>query len=88
MLGFALHEVQLGDTPEIARPMKGVGGGVFELREWFKSGTYRAVYAVQLKRGIYVLHVFQKKSKKGVATPARDVQLVESRLRVARLMDE
>ena len=87
VFGFALYEVQLGGTPEIARPVKGFGGGVFELREWLVSGTYRAVYAVQLKRGVYVLHVFQKKSKSGIATSARDVALIERRLRTARSLD-
>ncbi len=88
VFGFALYEVQLGGTPEIAKPMKGFGGGVFELRARQESGTYRAVYAVRLKRGIYVLHVFQKKSRSGIATPAREVALIESRLRTARLLDE
>jgi phage-related protein len=86
--GFALYEVQRGGTPDIAKPMKGLGAGVFELREWLGPGTYRAVYAVQLKRGVYVLHVFQKKSKTGIATPARDIALIESRLRAARALDD
>lgn len=87
VFGFALYEVQLGGTPEIARPMKGFGSGVLELRTSQEPGAYRAVYAVQLKRGVYVLHVFQKKSKSGIATPPRDLALIEGRLRAARLLD-
>jgi len=42
--------------------------------------TYRAVYTVKLASAVYVLHVFQKKSKKGSATPMHDLELIRGRL--------
>ena len=85
--GQALFEAQIGLTPDIAKPLASFGYGVFELRRWESSGTYRLVYAVKLKKAIYVLHVFQKKSKQGIATPRKDLALIEARLRDARIMD-
>src|SRR5439155_19019123 len=82
--GTALHLVQLGDTPLGAKPLKGFGGaGVLELAEDFDRGTYRAVYTVKFEKAVYVLHVFQKKSRRGIATPVRDIELVKQRLRLA-----
>lgn len=64
--------------------LKGFGGaGVLELIEDDRSGTYRAVYTVRFATAVYVLHVFQKKSKQGIATPHQDIELVRSRLKVA-----
>lgn len=82
--GTALHLVQLGGTPLGAKPLKGFGGaGVLELAEDFDRGTYRTVYTVNFDEAVYVLHVFQKKSKRGIATPAHDIDLIRQRLRVA-----
>lgn len=82
--GTALHIVQLGGTPLGVKALKGFGGaGVLELAEDFDRGTYRAVYTVKFEKAVYVLHVFQKKSKRGIATPARDIALVRERLRLA-----
>ena len=79
--GVALWAVQIGETPPIAKPLKGFGGaGVLELIEDDAGGTYRAIYTVRFETAIYVLHVFQKKSKRGVATPQRDIDLVKMRL--------
>jgi phage-related protein len=85
--GVALFAAQTGETPPIAKPLKGFGGaGVLELIEDDQGGTYRAVYTVRYATAIYVLHVFQKKSKRGKATPKADIDLVEQRLkRVAEL---
>jgi phage-related protein len=83
-LGVALWAVQMGETPPIAKPLKGFGGaGVLELVENDKGGTYRAVYAVRYTTAIYVLHVFQKKSKRGKATPQPDIDLIDRRLKRA-----
>jgi phage-related protein len=87
--GVALYAVQSGETPPIAKALKGFGGaGVLELIEDDAGGTYRAVYTVRYATAIYVLHVFQKKSKRGRATPQRDIDLVEERLKRAREIHE
>lgn len=79
-----LFAAQLGVAPPIAKVLKGFGGaGVLELIEDDRSGTYRAVYTVRFATAVYVLHVFQKKSKQGIATPHQDIELVRSRLKVA-----
>jgi len=83
--GTALRSVQLGGTPQTAKPLKGFGGaGVLELVEDYDRGTYRAVYTVNLPGVVYVLHVFQKKSKRGIATPRHDIEVIRSRYRLAR----
>jgi phage-related protein len=79
--GVALWAAQTGMTPPIAKPLHGFGGGVLELIEDDRSGTCRTVYTVRFETAIYVLHVFQKKSKHGKATPRRDIDLVEARLK-------
>jgi phage-related protein len=83
--GVALFAVQTGEMPPIAKPLKGFSGaGVLELIEDDKSGTYRAAYTVRYATAIYVLHVFQKKSKRGIATPPQDIKLMKSRLKLAQ----
>jgi phage-related protein len=65
-VGFALRQVQAGEMPDNAKALSGYGGaGVQEIVDNAEGGTHRAVYAVQLKHGIYVLHCFQKKSVRG-----------------------
>jgi len=84
-IGFALYHAQRGDRHADTKMMKGFGPGVLEIIEDDLGGTYRAVYAVRFAKAIYVLHVFQKKSKKGIKTAKRDVDLIEKRLAGARL---
>ncbi len=80
-----IRSVQLGGTPQTAKPLKGFGGaGVLELLEDYDRGTYRAVYTVNLPGVVYVLHVFQKKSKRGIATPRHDIEVIRSRYQLAR----
>lgn len=82
--GFELHQVQMGGMPASAKPLKGKNlSGVYELRENHAGNTYRAVYIAKLKGRIYVLHCFQKKAKSGIATPQKDIELIESRLKLA-----
>jgi phage-related protein len=89
LLGDELQLIQFGGMPKDAKPFKGVGSGVLELAVRYASDAYRVVVAVQLGRRIYVLHAFQKKSKKGIATPQRDVDLIKKRYAEAReLADE
>lgn len=82
--GFALYLAQLGDRPPEAKALKGFGGaGVLELVEDYRGDTYRAVYAVRFATKVYVLHVFQKKAKRGIATPKHEIDLIRDRLKIA-----
>jgi phage-related protein len=79
LLGDELQLIQFGGMPKDAKPFKGVGSGVLELALRYVSDAYRVVLAVQIGRRIYVLHAFQKKSKKAIETPKRDVDLIKKR---------
>jgi phage-related protein len=79
IIGDELQLIQFGGMPKDAKPFKGVGSGVLELALRYVSDAYRVVVAVQLGKRIYVLHAFQKKSKTGIATPQRDVDLIKKR---------
>ncbi|HEV2837045.1 MAG TPA: type II toxin-antitoxin system RelE/ParE family toxin [Pyrinomonadaceae bacterium] len=84
VMGYALYEAQRGLKSPLAKPLAGFGGAsVLEIVEDYQTDAYRAVYTVRFSDLIYVLHAFQKKSKKGVATPRPDVDLIRRRLRVA-----
>jgi phage-related protein len=87
-VGRALFEAQLGEHPKDAKPLKGFGGSVLEIRDNFEGGTYRAVYTVRFEGVLYVLHAFQKKSAKGIATPQRELDLVRQRLRDAEALHD
>jgi phage-related protein len=78
-----LGRVQFGGFPPGAKPWKGDGPGTVEIREDDRGDTFRAVYTVRFERAVYVLHVFQKKSKQGNKTDRRDQELIASRLRDA-----
>ena len=87
-MGIALRLAQNGRTAPYAKPFKvgkGSGAGVMEIVEDFDTDTYRAVYTVRFKGVVYVLHCFKKKAKKGIATPKREVELIEARLRWAEV---
>jgi phage-related protein len=80
-VGHALHQAQCGDESELAKALKGLGGrSILEIVADFDGNTYRAVYTVRFSDSIYVLHAFQKKSKKGIATPKQTIELIKSRL--------
>ena len=79
LLGDELQLIQFGGMPKDAKPFQGVGSGVLEIALRYSSDAYRVVLAVQIERRIYVLHAFQKKSKKGIKTPKRDVDLIRKR---------
>lgn len=81
----ALDVAARGEMAEIAKPMKGLGVGVFEIALHYRTDAYRAVYALRLAEDIWVIHAFQKKSKTGVKTPKREVDLIRQRL--ARLTE-
>ena len=82
-IGQALFEAQIGLHPRAAKPLKGFGTGVLEIRDNFDGDTYRAVYTVRFDDAVYVLHAFQKKSSHGIATPQRHLDLIRQRLREA-----
>jgi phage-related protein len=70
--------------PEDAKPFKGIGSGVFEISIQYDTDAFRTVVAVQLGKKIYVLHAFQKKSKRGIATPTQDIDLIKQRYTEAK----
>jgi phage-related protein len=70
-----------GGKADIAKPMQGMGSGVFEIALPFRGNAFRVVYAVQLAEDIWVVHAFQKKSTQGIKTPKREIDLVRDRLR-------
>jgi phage-related protein len=83
-IGHALHLAQCGEEAPSAKALKGFGGrGIVEIVEDFEGNAYRAVYTVRFAGVIYMLHAFQKKSKKGIATPRATLDLIKSRLRDA-----
>lgn len=85
VIGFALFQAQRGLTPRSAKPLKGfTGASVLEIVDDFQTDTYRAVYTVQFADAVYVLHAFQKKSKRGVETPKGEIELVKARLKLAK----
>ena len=82
--GYALSLAQIGDQDDAAKVLKGFGGaGVLEVVEDDAGGTYRAVYTVKFAEAVFVLHCFQKKSKRGIATPKSDMDIIRARLKVA-----
>ena len=83
-VGYALYIAQRGGKHRDAKTLKGYGGaGVVEVVKDYGGDTFRAVYTVRFAEAVYVLHVFQKKSKSGRATPKLDVKVIEQRLREA-----
>lgn len=84
VFGYALYLAQTGSKHDQAKPLRGFGSaGVLEVVEDRRGDTYRAVYTVQFATRVFVLHVFQKKSKSGIATPKPDMDLIRNRLKVA-----
>jgi phage-related protein len=80
-IGVALYAAQQGETDPAAKPLKGFGGGsVLEIVADYKGGTWRAFYTVRFPEAIYVLHAFQKKSTRGIATPSKDLNVIQRRL--------
>ena len=82
-MGYALFLAQMGERHStMAKTLGGFGGAaVIEMRESYDGNAYRAVYTVRYADAVYVLHAFQKKSKKGIATPKAELDLIEKRLK-------
>ena len=75
-----------GSKADIAKPLKGIGSGVLEIAVRYRTDAYRVVYITEMAGTLWVIHAFEKKSKKGIRTPKTDVDLVRARL--ARLKKE
>ena len=87
LFGFALYLAQDGRKHEQGKPLRGFGSaGVLEVVEDWDRSTYRAVYTVRFEGVVFVLHIFQKKSKRGAATPKADIDLIHQRLKAAKQM--
>ena len=87
--GHALHFAQREEQHDAAKVLKGFGGaGVLEIVENDQGSTYRAAYTVKFKEAVFVLHMFQKKSKSGIATPKRDMDIIRERLKVAEKLSK
>lgn len=85
--GHALNFAQHGEQHDAAKVLKGFGGaGVLEIIENDVSGTYRAVYTVKFKEAVFVLHCFQKKSKIGISTPKKEIEIIHARLKIAEVL--
>src|SRR2546427_393920 len=82
----ALTVAAEGRKADNAKPLHGLGSGIFEVMASDRSDTYRVVYALQIGDDIWVIHAFQKKSKKGIKTPQREIDLIRERLKRLREM--
>ncbi|EJW10058.1 Uncharacterized protein DUF891 [Rhodovulum sp. PH10] len=80
----ALEIAADGETADIAKPMKGLGSGVFEIALPYRRDAYRTVYAVTIGADLWVVHAFQKKSKQGIATPRHEIDVIRDRLKRLR----
>jgi phage-related protein len=84
LIGDELQLIQFGGMPRDTKPFKSIGSGVLEIAVRYDKDAYRTVVAVQLGKKLYVLHAFQKKSKRGIETPKRDIELIKRRYREAK----
>lgn len=84
-MGYALYVAQIGDKHPKAKPLRGFSG-IMEIRSDYASNTYRAVYTIKIADTIYVLHAFQKKSKRGIETPKKEINLIKRRLKIAQTL--
>lgn len=83
-LGYALYVAQCGGKHRDTKTLSGFGGaGVLEIITHHLGDTFRTVYTLQYQGVVYVLHAFQKKSKRGRATPKHDMDLIKRRLQEA-----
>ena len=83
-MGYALYLAQRGEKHVSAKALKGLGSGVLEIVADHRGDTFRAVYTVRVGDRVFVLHAFQKKSKKGIATPKQDIELIRKRYAEAK----
>jgi phage-related protein len=82
----ALTIVAEGGKPDIAKPLHGIGPGVFEIALRYRGDAFRVVYALQIDQDIWVVHAFQKKSTQGIKTPKHEIDLIRDRLKILKEM--
>jgi phage-related protein len=87
-VGYALYLAQRGEKHVSAKPLTGMGPGVLEIVSDHRGDTFRAVYTVRLGERVFVLHAFQKKSKRGISTPRAEIDLIKRRLKLAVEINE
>lgn len=80
----ALRSIAFGANPDYAKPMQGLGSGVFEIAVRHRKDAWRVVYALKLGDEIWIIHAFQKKSKSGIATPKAEIDTIKERLKRLR----
>ena len=84
----ALTIIADGGTPDMAKPLSGLGSGVWELAIKERGDAFRVIYALQLGDEVWVVHAFHKKSIKGIATPRHEIDLVRERIkRLKEMLD-
>jgi len=83
-MGYALYFAQKGEYYNKTKPFKGCGSGVYEIATEYDKNAYRAIYIVSLGDTIYVVHCFQKKSKRGIKTPKEEIDVIKQRLKFLR----
>ncbi len=83
VVGYALYQAQVGLRHRGVKPLRGLGSNVLEVVSRHDGDTFRAVYTVRFRAAVYVLHAFQKKAKRGIATPKPEIDLIRRRLRAA-----
>lgn len=86
-IGDALFMAQAGSLSPTAKPLQGIGSGIFEIRTDYRRDTYRTVYSVKIGSKIYVLHCFQNKSTRGIKTPMRELDMIKKRLKIAQELE-
>ena len=84
LIGDELQLLQFGGMPKDAKPFSGIGSGVVEIALRYDKDAYRTVVALQVGKRIYVLHAFQKKSKRGIQTPKHETDLIKQRYKEAK----
>ena len=82
----ALTVAAEGGKSDMAKPMKGLGAGVFEVAVRHRTDAYRTVYALNLEDSVWVVHAFQKKATQGAKTPQKEIDVIRQRLK--RLKEE
>ena len=84
-IGYALFVAQVGKKHQKTKPLKGLPG-VLEIRTEHAGSAYRGIYTAKIDNVIYVLHAFQKKSKRGIGTPKKEIERIKQRLKIAQTL--
>lgn len=85
-MGHALRDIQKGKDPGNTKVLRHLDEPIREIVVDERAGTFRGVYTLLFKEAVIVLHVFQKKSKKGIETPRQEIELVLQRFKQAKIV--